>query len=149
VRFVFRLETPLRLARHAEDRARRELGFAVAALESRKQELQSLRDELESETRAQEAPRSGEIWIQGQNLFLDWTRGQRDRIRQGHREVEEAEAAVARARAVLVEKKRGVEVLERLRERRYAQWKLERSRKELAEGSDVAGRRWMAQRREA
>jgi hypothetical protein len=47
-----------------------------------------------------------------------------------------------------VEKRRAVQVFERLRERRLAQWKLEMSRKELAEGSDVAGRRWMAQRRE-
>lgn len=146
MRFVFRLETPLRLARHAEDEARRELGRAIAALEERRRAVLLLRDELDSETRAQEAPRTGDVWIQGQTLFLDWTRGQKARISEQLAAGREAEAEVSRRRTILLEKRRAVQVLERLRERRFAQWRTELARKELAEGSDAAGRRWMAAR---
>lgn len=147
MRFVFRLEAPLRLARHAEDQAKRALGLAVGILEKHRLALQALRDDLESETLAQSIPRSGEIWIQGQNLFLEWTQGQKRRIAATQASIREAEAKVEEARLELVEKRRAVEVFQRLKERRHAQWKLEMNRKELAESSDVAGRRWMAQHR--
>lgn len=147
MKFAFRLEAPLRLARHHEESSRRALGVAVGRLDANLRALASLREGLSRETEAQSAPRRGEIWIQGQNLFLDWVRGQREKIARSGESCAEAEKSVAQARADLVEKRRAVQVLERLRERRLAQWKLEVSRKELAEGSDVAGRRWMAQRR--
>jgi len=147
VKFVFRLEAPLRLAHHAEEQAKRALGQAMGILDRHRTTLQTLRDDLESETLAQSIPRSGQIWIQGQNLFLEWTQGQKRKISTAIEAIREAEARVEEARVQLVEKRRAVEVFERLKQRRHAQWKLELSRKELAESSDMAGRRWMAQRR--
>ena len=147
MKFVFRLEAPLRLARHHEDSSRRALGNAVARLDACLRDLAALREAMVEETEAQSAPRQGEIWVQGQNLFLEWVRGQQGRIARSREECAAAEKSVSEARADLVEKRRSVQVLERLRDRRLAQWKLEESRRELAEGSDVAGRRWMAQRR--
>jgi len=148
VKFVFRLESPLRLARHHEEAAKRAMGEAMGRLESRKAELSALRQELFAETAAQSAPRRGEIWAQGQSLFIEWTQGQQGKILHGQETCKTAQEEVEKARLDLVEKRRAVQVFERLRERRLAQWKLEMSRKELAEGSDVAGRRWMAQRRD-
>ena len=147
MKFVFRLEAPLRLAHHAEEQAKRALGQAMGILDRHRTTLQTLRDDLESETLAQSIPRSGQIWIQGQNLFLEWTQGQKRKISTAIEAIREAEARVEEARVQLVEKRRAVEVFERLKQRRHAQWKLELSRKELAESSDMAGRRWMAQRR--
>lgn len=147
MKFVFRLEAPLRLARHAEDQAKRALGIAVGILDGHRLSLQILRDDLESETLAQSIPRSGEIWIQGQNLFLEWTQGQKRKIVTVQVSIRDAEAKVEEARLELVERRRAVEVFQRLKERRHAQWKLEMNRKELAESSDMAGRRWMAQHR--
>jgi flagellar export protein FliJ len=147
MKFVFRLEAPLRLARHHEESSRRALGKAMTRLDSCLRTLASLQEAMVQETEAQSAPRQGEIWVQGQNLFLDWMHGQREKIGHSREACATAEKSVSDARADLVEKRRAVQVLERLRDRRMAQWKLEESRKELAEGSDVAGRRWMAQRR--
>jgi flagellar protein FliJ len=144
--FVFRLETPLRLARHHEEQSRRALGAAFSALELERERLRALEDDLSEEIGAQSRPRSGEIWVQGQSLFLEWAQGQHEAIAKAREACREAGKAVELARADLVEKRRSVQVLERLRERRMAQWKLEVSRKELAEASDVAARRWMAQR---
>ena len=147
MKFVFRLEAPLRLARHLEESSRRTLGKAMVRLDTCLRTLSALQEAMNEETSAQSAPRQGEIWVQGQNLFLDWVHGQHEKISHSREACAVAEKVVAEARADLVEKRRAVEVLERLRDRRLAQWKLEESRKELAEGSDVAGRRWMAQRR--
>jgi flagellar export protein FliJ len=145
--FVFRLETPLRLARHHEEQSRRALGEAFSALERERERLRTLENDLSEEVGAQKRPRQGEIWIQGQSLFLEWAQGQHTAIARSREACREAGKIVELARADLVEKRRAVQVLERLRERRLAQWKLELSRKELAESSDVAGRRWMAQHR--
>ena len=145
MKFVFRLEAPLRLARHYEESSRRALGKSMARLDNCLRTLASLQEAMVQETEAQSAPRQGEI--QGQNLFLEWVRGQQGKIGQSREACATAEKSVSEARADLVEKRRAVQVLERLRDRRLAQWKLEESRKELAEGSDVAGRRWTAQRR--
>jgi flagellar export protein FliJ len=147
MKFVFRLEAPLRLAHHHEESSRRALGKAMARLDACLRTLSSLQEAMAQETAAQSTPRQGAIWIQGQNLFLDWIHGQQVKIGQSRQACATAEKLVEEARSDLVEKRRAVEVLERLRDRRMAQWKLEESRKELAEGSDVAGRRWMAQRR--
>jgi len=148
VKFVFRLESPLRLARHREESAKRAMGEAMGRLEGHRSTLSALRQELSAETAAQSAPRRGEIWAQGQSLFIEWTQGQQGRILRTQEACVAAQKEVEIARLDLVEKRRAVQVFERLRERRLAQWKLEMSRKELAEGSDVAGRRWMAQRRD-
>ena len=145
--FVFRLETPLRLARHREEQSRRALGAAFAALERLREGLRTLENELSEEIHSQSLPRTGDIWIQGQNLFLEWAQGQHAAIARSREACREAGKVVEAARVDLVEKRRAVQVLERLRERRLAQWKLELSRKELAESSDVAGRRWMARQR--
>jgi flagellar export protein FliJ len=145
VKFVFRLETPLRLARRDEDSAKTALGKAIGEADKVRARIESLRTELSTETVSQSSRRTGEIWIQGQTLFLEWVRGRREAIARTESDLAERQRQVEAARAVVVEKRRAVEVLERLRERRLAQWKLERARKELAESSDAAGRRWMAQ----
>ncbi|MBK9576703.1 MAG: flagellar export protein FliJ [Fibrobacterota bacterium] len=143
MKFKFQLEAALRLAERAEEAAKTILGKCVSEQERLRQAIHDLRTELREETALQQSARLGEIWAQGQTLFFDWVRGQAVRIAAVEEAFVQAQARVAEARAVLVEKRRAVEVLNRLRERRYAQWRLEVSRKELAEGSDIAARRWM------
>lgn len=142
MKFRFQLESALRLALRAEEMARTELGRAIAVLDGIRQEISDLRGQLREETALQNDARQGVIWAQGQTLFFDWVRGQAMRIAQREAAFLQAQTEVERARAALVEKRRSVEVLKRLKERRYAQWRLEQSRKELAEGSDIAARRW-------
>lgn len=143
MRFRFRLEAALQLARRAEESAKIHLGRCIAREEKIRQDIAELRRELREETALQHAARQGEVWAQGQTLFFDWVRGQALKIAGLEQAFFQAQAEVNLAREALTEKRRAVEVMTRLRERRLAQWKLELSRKELAEGSDVAARRWM------
>jgi len=143
VKFVFRLESILRLRRRDEETARKNLGLAVAKEIAQRETLRSLEQELSDEIDAQAQARSGEIWAQGQALYLEWTRGQNLRILAQRQACLDAAAAVAKARSALVEARRAVQVLEKLRERRWAQWHLEQNRKEQAFASDVAAQRWM------
>ncbi len=143
MKFVFRLESILRLRRRDEETARKNLGLAVAKEIAQRETLRSLEQELSDEIDAQAQARSGEIWAQGQALYLEWTRGQNLRILAQRQACLDAAAAVAKARSALVEARRAVQVLEKLRERRWAQWHLEQNRKEQAFASDVAAQRWM------
>ncbi len=143
MKFVFRLESVLRLRRRDEETARKNLGLAVAREASEREALRSLEQELSDEVGAQAEARSGEIWAQGQALYLEWTRGQNLRIAAQRQSCQDAAAAVAKARSILVESRRAVQVLEKLKERRWSQWHLEQNRKEQAFASDVAAQRWM------
>ncbi|MBK8801939.1 MAG: flagellar export protein FliJ [Fibrobacteres bacterium] len=142
MKFRFQLEAALRVAQRAEESAKMHLGKCIGEQERIRQDIADLRTELREETALQQGARQGEIWAQGQTLFFDWVRGQAMKIAGLESEFLQAQAKVAEARTVLMEKRRAVEVMTRLKERRYAQWRLERARKELAEGSDVAARRW-------
>lgn len=142
MKFVFRLESILRLRRRDEETAKKNLGLAVAKEMSERDALRSLEQDLSDEIGAQAQARSGEIWAQGQALYLEWTRGQNLRIVAQRQACLDAAAAVATARSALVEARRAVQVLEKLRERRWAQWHLEQNRKEQAFASDVAAQRW-------
>ena len=144
--FHFRLEPVLRLRRRDEDTAKKLLGAAIALEQAQTEALQVLQDDLALEIGAQSQARSGEIWAQGQQLYLEWSRGQNVRIAQQRLACTEAALATQKARAALVEARRAVQVLEKLRERRYAQWRLERSRQEQIFTSEVAAQRWMRQR---
>lgn len=143
MKFVFRLESILRLRRRDEETAKKNLGLAVAREMAEREALRALEMELSDEIGAQAQARSGEIWAQGQTLYLEWTRGQNLRIAAQRQACHDATAAVAKARSALVEARRAVQVLEKLRERRWAQWHLEQNRKEQAFASDVAAQRWM------
>lgn len=142
MKFVFRLESILRLRRRDEETARKNLGLAVAREMAEREALRSLEQELSDEIGAQAHARSGEIWAQGQALYLEWTRGQNLRILAQRQACLDAAAAVANARTALVEARRAVQVLEKLKERRWAQWHQEQNRKEQAFASDVAAQRW-------
>ncbi len=142
MKFVFRLESILRLRRRDEETARKNLGLAVAKEMAERDALGTLEQELSDEIDAQAQARSGEIWAQGQALYLEWTRGQNLRIAAQRQACLDAAAAVAKARSALVEARRAVQVLEKLRERRWAQWHLEQNRKEQSFTSDVAAQRW-------
>ncbi|MCB9497351.1 MAG: flagellar export protein FliJ [Fibrobacteria bacterium] len=148
-RFTFRLDPLLELRRRTEQEARTILGKAIAK-ESREREiLQRMEEELSESMDLQKRSREGEIWVQGQILALGWNAGRRGEIASQGRRISEAAQVVARARELLMEAKRGVQVLEKLRDRRMEQWKLSERRKEQATLSDIAAIRWARQEREA
>jgi flagellar FliJ protein len=143
VKFAFRLDPVLRLRVRDEETAKRLLGLEVAAEQRERDVFQALQDDLKAETDAQQQAREGVIWAQGQALFLEWSQGQNLRIAQQRKVIAEAAQEVEKARIALIEARRAVQVLEKLKERRFTQWKLDLSRKEQAFASDVAAQRWM------
>lgn len=146
MKFQFRLEPVLRLRLRDEENAKRELGVAVAREQKERDALQALQDELSVEVSSQTQARSDVIWAQGQALYLEWALAQNGRIAAQRQICVEASQAVQVARAAVVEARRAVQVLEKLKERRHEQWKLELSRKEQIFTSEVAAQRWQRQR---
>lgn len=142
-RFQFRLDPLLRLRKRAEEDARAALGRAVAAEEKRREELARLEGELEDSVAEQRRSREGDIWIQGQILSMGWNARRRGEIAAQNERIAQAAALVQEARQALVEARRGVQILEKLRERRKAQWALAERRREQATLSDIAAIRWM------
>lgn len=147
-RFQFRLDALLRLRRRAEEDARAALGHAIAAEERQKELLLGLEAELEESIAEQRRSREGEIWIEGQILAMGWNARRKIEIVDQKGRIAKASDAVKAARDALVEARRAVQILEKLRERRKAQWALAERRKEQATLSDIAGIRWLRQRKE-
>ncbi len=145
MKFTFRLEPVLRLRLRDEETAKRALGDALGREQLEREALQNLQEELSVEVASQTEARTDVIWAQGQALYLEWARAQNFRIATQRQTCLEAAAAVQTARAALVEARRAVEVLEKLKERRHAQWKLDLSRKEQIFTSEVAAQRWQRQ----
>ena len=147
-RFAFRLEPLLRLRRRTEEDAKAVLGKAVAQEERERGILSDLEAGLNSSMDDQRRGRDGEVWVQGQMLSMDWNRKRHGEIALQKERIRQAMAQVAEARSLLVEARRGVQILEKLRERRLEQWKLGEKRREQATLSDIAALRWARQQTE-
>lgn len=147
-RFAFRLEPLLRLRRRTEEDAKAVLGKAVAQEEHERAVLADLEAGLQSSLEDQRRGRDGEVWVQGQMLSMDWNHKRHREIALQKERIQQAKAQVGEARALLVEARRGVQILEKLRERRLEQWKLGEKRREQATLSDIAALRWARQQTE-
>lgn len=141
-RFLFRLDPLLRLRRRAEEDARAALGRAIGAEEKERRTLARLEEELRDSVDQQRRSREGDIWIEGQLLSLGWNQRRHGEIASQMERIAQAVEKVKEARAALLEARRAVQILEKLRERRHAQWALAERRKEQATLSDIAGIRW-------
>jgi len=147
-RFAFRLDPLLRMRRRTEEDAKAALGMAVAEQERQREVLRDLERELEESVDDQRRARDGEIWIEGQILSLQWNLRRKGEIEVQKTRIAKAGELVAEARRVLMEARRAVQILEKLRERRLEQWKLSEKRAEQATLSDIAAIRWSRQQAE-
>ena len=144
--FRFRLETALKLRRHAEEESKKLLAQRIRALESKQQEMLSLRQQLtdavqERRQLLEQREFRSELMVYG----LGWMEGLKAQMETCQTAIAEAEQQVTAARAALVVSRRGVKILEILRERRYQQWRIMENRRQERTSSDLAGIRWQAQ----
>ena len=144
--FRFRLETALKLRRHAEEESKKLLALRIQALESKQQEMLSLRQQLtvavqERRQLLEQREFRSELMAYG----LGWMEGLKERMMNCQTAIEEAQQQVTEARTALVVSRRGVKILETLRERRYQQWRVMENRRQERTSSDLAGIRWQAQ----
>jgi len=147
-RFVFRLAPLLKMRERIEEQAKAALGKAIGIEEKERAVLRRLEEELQDSVADQRRARDGDIWVQGQILSMDWNARRKTEIAAQQARILDAAAHVKEAQSLLVEARRGVQVLEKLRDRRKEQWRLEENRKELATLSDLAAQRWMRQQTE-
>ncbi len=128
--FRFRAAAVLDLRQKGEERARRTLGDAQAALERAEQALTEARAALDA-TLARGASAVDDpglsIW------YRNWITRQRHELSRRRAMVADRRAAVDAAIARLQAAHRDVRVLERLRDRLYAEWALAERRKEQKE----------------
>lgn len=145
--FRFRLERVLEVRRREEDRER--IAFAEAtARRARAREVLEARRRAYRRTLEEEAARASFRVDELLARIHHRERQLRD-ILEAERDLESATAAWAEARARLVEARKKRRLLERLRERRYAEWRLEEERREQGILDEVGTVRFLYRRREA
>lgn len=147
--FKFPLETALKLRRHAEEEARKKLAAKIAALDRREGEMLDLRNQLtDSVDTRKNALLDGVFQPHLQMVDMGWMQVLKNRMAVCHGQIQQANAVVEQARAQLVEARRGVKILETLRERREKQWRQSENRRSENILSDLAGVNWLRQARE-
>jgi len=147
--FRFRLETALKLRRHTEEQARKDLAERIAALGRKQARMLDLRGQLTGTVETRKAALlDGVFRPELQMVDMGWMRGLKGKMAHCHGEIAEAEAEAESARGRLVEARRGVKVLETLRERREKQWRQAENRRTENILSDIAGVNWLRQARE-
>ena len=148
MRFEFRLETPLRVARAREKAARAELEHALAAHRDAEAALEEGRAAL---TRSEaELAREAREGIDA-SVLASW----KDLIARGYRaledfarEVHALEEGVEEARLALAATRREVNTLEDVRHRESALWRREVNRREQRIVDDVVSQRALRARRD-
>ena len=140
--FRFSLEPVLSYRRQVEEMRRREFALAFRATQEHLQRLQGL---FAEEARAKEELRV----LEGRRLELApvlalrrWLTAVGRKIVQAREQVQRRSEEQAAARAAYVKASRDRRVLERLRERRHADWSRAEAREEQKVMDEVAGRKW-------
>lgn len=119
-RFTFRLEAYLQQCRHREEGERLKLAAAQQELsrlvELRQQLVRRLEDSKDTLARAPLMPAYEATW------FVNHIHGLESQIEHCDRRIEGAKRAVEAQRQVLVEARRRLKPVEKLKERRFADW---------------------------
>ncbi len=139
--FVFRLEKVLRHRQRQVDAASRDVAKANANLEVAGLTLANTEAEIARVQTAAAARRHVAVDPRRQSDELAWLHWLDQRRIREHCAVTDAQTAVATARERLVAAHRDQQVLESLRDRRYAQWQQEQARRDRRLLDEVASNR--------
>jgi len=140
--FRFRLERFLEIRRAKEDVAQRELARAALAVREETLRLTALLAEEEECRRASRDLRRGPLDLAALRLGEDYRSAMDRRVRDSRERLLELGRAEAGKRLALVEAMKAVKVLERLRERKLAEWtrSVEREERKVLDEAAHAGR---------
>ena len=139
--FVFKLDGVLRHRERGEQHAQRAVAEKLADVTRLERELRALNDDLTTSTASlRDGKLTGPLDL---SYLAAHRRYVADVTRRGAglmQQIAAAQRLVDAARRELAEAAKQRKILETLRERHLAAWKAERSRRELAEDDDAAGR---------
>lgn len=122
--FQFALETLLRMRRHAEERISQEFADQQRRVEEQKRKIEDMnqsRMEAENRERAAVQP-SACVDLVMEQACDEYVRRLGESIRRAQAELDAMLAELERQRNVLIQAQREVKILEKLRERRYAEY---------------------------
>ena len=120
--FAFSLEKVLKLRKHSEDEARIELGRAISVLAAFEQKLFALIGEIARAQREQFNPENTAIQMQQYMFYLIRLDNTREQLLN---EIAMAEMKVEQARDAFLEASRERKVLDKLKEKRYKEYRKE------------------------
>jgi flagellar protein FliJ len=148
-RFQFNLTALLRLYARDEEEKKRKLGEANRIMLLAEQELQRLGNEYdECQHRETEVREKGETLLH-MKLYITYMFDLKHRIERQKVVVRDAAKQVRIARDRLIEAKRRVKSIERIKEKRFLLWKKERNRFEAKFLDDVCQQKFIRERAEA
>src|SRR5262245_35531815 len=137
-KFVFKLEGVLRQRKHAEREKQRELALKhrqLVDLQGHLQRLQQTVDLANSDVRVNRLTGRLDMgFLAAHRRFLTGRQRQAMGVVQ---KIALADRAADEARAELAEAEKQRKVIEKLRERQFARWKAEQSKRELAELDEI------------
>ena len=137
-KFRFRLEPLLKYRRHLDEQARRELALAHRrALDQNQVLLKLLQDEYAAKKRMTALKSRAELSVREVRMNEQFLLGTARRIRREYEGLQNLLLREQQARRVLVEARRKMRVLERLKERRKAGYDYELSRAERKELDEI------------
>jgi flagellar protein FliJ len=137
-RFSFELEQLLRLKRWREEEAKKALAAEVAALEALKGRLAELQGDLEGAWRNAPGDADGAVDAQGRLRLLGYARHMGHLIEGQEGEIAEQSRRLAEKSDLLMKAMQERKALEKLKERRHAEWRKERNKLEYANMDEAA-----------
>ncbi len=138
--FRFRLDRLLDLRRMREETAQRDLAEARGAVLGQNRKLLGMLNEREEGKGALREMRTKDLDLGRLRFQEAWLESLERRIREGYDLLHELVRREIGRRQALTEAARGVQVLERLRERRYRDWQRGLDREERKTLDEVAQR---------
>lgn len=148
-RFQFNLAVLLRVYRRDEDEKKKRLGEANRALLMAEEELARLGTEYDECQRAEGRVRETGTSVEHLRLYTQYLFDLKRRIERQKERIRECLKAVRAAREKLIEAKRKVTALEKIREKRFLAWKKERNKFEMKRLDDICQTGFINAHREA
>lgn len=139
MKFVFTLQGVLNHRRQIEREKQRALADRVAAVSRLVQELREMDEQVQRSIAELRAHRlTGRLDLAYLAAHRRYTLAMQRRAMEQARRIAAAQQAVDAARVELVAAAKDRKVIEKLRERRYEQWRAEQARKEMAQLDEIA-----------
>jgi flagellar protein FliJ len=137
-RFHFDLEQLLRLKRWREEAAKKALAVEVAALEELRAKLMELQGDLDGAWRNAPGNAGDTVDAQGRLHLLGYARHMGQMIAGQEGEIAEQSRRIAEKSDLLMKAMQERKALEKLKERRQAEWRKDRNKLEYANMDEAA-----------